>query len=187
MDLSLSQLPRIRVPHLASDATFQPWYTVRNKTDRTRPTRFPPGTRGFLYYHHPPGLPSTAGALRFRLTDSPDPSSISRGTDLLQPETQLPWEVSLARLATTQYWKAAFDHLLLQDRLVTSDDAAPFRRKPLRDPRMLHYIGQPFHVDFSNPTLIFNTVDTDSITHNIITCVFHSLYRGLWYQYITGT
>ncbi|KAJ7494870.1 hypothetical protein B0H11DRAFT_1609056, partial [Mycena galericulata] len=66
---------------------------------------FPPGTRGFLYYHH--GTTPLGGGLRFRVTPdafrSPSPkSAFASGHDLLAP-TGLPWGLRLPELALPRH------------------------------------------------------------------------------------
>ncbi|TRM58856.1 hypothetical protein BD626DRAFT_176419 [Schizophyllum amplum] len=53
-------------------------------------SRFPPGTRGFLYFTSPPAAPS----IRFRIVDGCDPAEFNNGRDLLLPDDVRPWNVS---------------------------------------------------------------------------------------------
>ncbi|KAG6875518.1 hypothetical protein C0993_008848, partial [Termitomyces sp. T159_Od127] len=55
-------------------------------------------TRGFLYYHRHPFLPLTTGEIRFRVTESSDPTCFQNGTDLTRSDGALPWSLPVIRL-----------------------------------------------------------------------------------------
>ncbi|KAG6875873.1 hypothetical protein C0993_006956, partial [Termitomyces sp. T159_Od127] len=67
--------------------------------DRTRSRApFPSKTRGFLYYHRHPFLPLTTGEIRFRVTESSDPTCFQNGADLTRSDGALPWSLPVIRL-----------------------------------------------------------------------------------------
>jgi len=87
--------------------------------------RFPPGTQGFLYYHHSSSISPTAGSVRFRITESQDPATFRSGTDLLLP-TELPWQIPLLAIAQPRRRKAPSMYepvrrSLLADQLISHD------------------------------------------------------------------
>ncbi|KAJ6585686.1 hypothetical protein B0H19DRAFT_1059884 [Mycena capillaripes] len=114
---------------------------------------FPPRTAGYFYYHQPKDLPSTAGAIRFRVA-SANPAKFSKGRDLLRPDG-VPWEVSLPIISTT---RPVLQQLLLRDGLVTesqlSQCAALFPSPQSRTQTLLHRFDQPFSVEFDGINVI---------------------------------
>ncbi|KAG6860434.1 hypothetical protein C0995_011202 [Termitomyces sp. Mi166 len=77
--------------------------------------RFPSKTRGFLYCHHDPRLPPTTGEVRFRVTETSDPTCFQNGTDLMRPDGSLPWSISLLQLRSTH---EPFKELAIQDGII---------------------------------------------------------------------
>ncbi|KAJ6566755.1 hypothetical protein B0H19DRAFT_713692, partial [Mycena capillaripes] len=55
---------------------------------------FPPQSSGFLYYHKNPSALPMEGSVRLRVTPDKEPSSFSRGQDLLIP-SGCPWQIIL--------------------------------------------------------------------------------------------
>lgn len=117
------------------------------------PSVFPPGTRGFFYYHLPPGLSSIAGEIRFRITPTPNPASFSQGTDLLM-SSGLPWRLQILPALNFSIYRFILD-LLLRDGLVTPADLAEGQSvvqscpgKPDIKANILHSLDQPFVINF---------------------------------------
>ncbi|TBU22350.1 hypothetical protein BD311DRAFT_770571 [Dichomitus squalens] len=79
--------------------------------------RYPPDTRGFLYYFLPPHSPPLAGEIRFRRTPSSDPAGFAAGSDLLVSDGSV-WKLPLFRLAVQKILYPLLP-LLLQDGLVS--------------------------------------------------------------------
>ncbi|KAI0675708.1 hypothetical protein C8Q78DRAFT_344774 [Trametes maxima] len=144
--------------------------------------RFPPDSRGFLYYHLPPGAPPLAAEIRFRLTRAPDPRLFAAAPDLLTT-WGLPWSIPLLHIlggrGSDPLWP-----ILLADGLVSEDLSAratalsPKRPegppgsvsvpgRPALGPstRILHAFGQPFLLDFSKYQLAFWMVGHDRVSH----------------------
>lgn len=80
---------------------------------------FPPGSRGFFYYHQPPNLPTIAGEIRFRLTPTDVPTSFHLGTDLMT-KYGMPWRYQIFRTAHSENYRRLWDGLL-RDGLVTRE------------------------------------------------------------------
>jgi hypothetical protein len=77
-----------------------------------------PTSPAFLYYHLPPGLPSTAGEVRIRLTPGSDPKSFEDGVDLIEHDRI--WRLNLVSLAGDARY-AGICTQLLSDGFVTSE------------------------------------------------------------------
>ncbi|KAF6759433.1 hypothetical protein DFP72DRAFT_1166878 [Ephemerocybe angulata] len=75
-------------------------------------TPFPPGSRGFLYYHSRQGQAACAGDIRFRvIVDVGSPSALpadlfSSGRDLLNHTGYRPWRIHMTQLYTVQRYDA---------------------------------------------------------------------------------
>ena len=157
IDISLTQQPRLS--------------TLISRFRYYGLSRFPDGTRGFLYYQPPnPGAPPAAGNLRFRLTPGNNPASFNQGGDLQLPNG-LPWGASLLAIAR---WPRRYQHirqLLIDDGLVTPAllestimmNNLGFR--PVTKSRIIHSFGQLFHVDFSATQIMFHTLSTNELKH----------------------
>ncbi|PPR01583.1 hypothetical protein CVT24_005873 [Panaeolus cyanescens] len=82
---------------------------------------FPPGTRGFLYHHLPPGRPEYSAQLRFRITPTDDPVSFPQGYDLPVPQIHQklpgPWSLPLLKTLHTRTARPLVE-LLLHDGLI---------------------------------------------------------------------
>ncbi|KAJ6558204.1 hypothetical protein B0H19DRAFT_1261738 [Mycena capillaripes] len=125
---------------------------------------FPPGTRGFLYYHVPQHLPAMAGGLRFRITPRGHPSSFPEGYDL--HHEGLPWEIPLSSIAIAVGRKAVLRQQLLNEGLVTQADLdrcralAPTKKR--LDPRItLYRLRQPFPIAFHRGLHVWVVGDTE--------------------------
>ncbi|KAF5377847.1 hypothetical protein D9615_006724 [Tricholomella constricta] len=116
---------------------------------------FPPNTRGFLYWHHDPSLPPTAGGIRFRLGDEADPNLFSTGTDLLYPNA-MPWTIHLLSLACGSDY-GSMKAQLIAERLV---DAASFESLEKGtahhnwNSTYIHKLDQPFELDITRALTI---------------------------------
>ncbi|TFY56369.1 hypothetical protein EVG20_g8951 [Dentipellis fragilis] len=107
-------------------------------------SRFPPGTHGFLYYSGAPD--ATRSQVRFRVTGSDDPSSFSRGYDLLSPD-ETPWGWKLSSIAIYPRFTAVRKHLL-EESLVTTDDLYM-----VRPDNLVYGFGDPFRLDLGARSL----------------------------------
>lgn len=117
----------------------------------------------FLYYHLPPGLPATAGAIRMRITSSPDPSTFESGADLVQRQGL--WSLPLLTLATTKY--TGLIDLLLDEGLVAPDTlllckAICAQQPPLSTVQftrtVLHSFVEPFFLNLPHLSLGVYTI-----------------------------
>ncbi|KAK2462668.1 hypothetical protein APHAL10511_005284 [Amanita phalloides] len=149
MDLSNRTSPRIRTPMGGMD---HPVF---------RSSRFPTDSTGFLYYHvPPPPHPPIMGGVRFRVTGSADPSSFGSGSDLLDPETTMPWHIPLLMLTKNR------KHLVLREMLLADDLVSGeliehcdmlWRTYPWPRARpwkiILYYLEQPFFLRFDSHSL----------------------------------
>ncbi|KAG6883713.1 hypothetical protein C0992_008034, partial [Termitomyces sp. T32_za158] len=116
-------------------AVFEDGGSIRGTVGYSKYLRFPPKTQGFLYYHCHPHLPPTTGEIRFRVTESSDPTYFHNGTDLVRADGVLPWSIPLDRLN----WKhAPLKELLSQDHNIPATICGP-KKKP-----SLSYLEQPF-------------------------------------------
>ncbi|KAJ7485137.1 hypothetical protein B0H11DRAFT_1806473 [Mycena galericulata] len=114
--------------------------------------RFPPFTRGFLYYYAPPHLPPMARGVRFRITPGSHTSTFPLGFDLLHDG--LPWQIPLHTIACAVGDMAILRDQLLQEGLVTHADldqclAATPNKKRLDHRLTLFGLHQPFPVTFN--------------------------------------
>jgi hypothetical protein len=113
-------------------------------------SKFPEGTRGFLYYHS--SGPPAAGQIRFRLTPGNDPAYFTHGSDLLCPNG-LPWAIHLLAMAGSQK-KLLYQpirKLLIDDGLVAPALLEKWDTNELhliRSSRIIHSFGQPFAIKF---------------------------------------
>ncbi|KAF6755443.1 hypothetical protein DFP72DRAFT_341251 [Ephemerocybe angulata] len=91
-------------------------------------TPFPPNSRGFLYYHSKPGLPSGAGEIRFRVADSGLAESHSaadlfaNGRDLLDHAGHRPWRMHMLQLYKTRNYDPIRQLLLSQGLIDAAQD-----------------------------------------------------------------
>ncbi|KAG5653230.1 hypothetical protein H0H81_001613 [Sphagnurus paluster] len=129
--------------------------------------RFPPDARGFLYYHHDPSLPATAGEIRFRLTPYNDPVLFESGKDLLG-RFDIPWAINL--LSLTYGVNAPLKQQLLADGLVEPSlmeqvEKSWGGRRFMRQTKALHYLEHPFEADLTKPLClrIFTPAAIDSV------------------------
>ena len=144
-------------------------------------TRFPAGTRGFLYYHLPTdSMPSAAGEIRFRLTPGDNPQSFKLGNDFLQPNG-LPWRIPLLVMTKNGQNHAPLRELLLADGLITSALVTKCRemtkanaRSVRRDSIIIHSLSQPFPVAFTRGTLSFWVLTRKNVQPIILQHLFLS-------------
>ncbi|KAJ7674059.1 hypothetical protein DFH06DRAFT_753777 [Mycena polygramma] len=121
--------------------------------------------RGFLYYHvsHPHTFLS--GAVRFRCTPDPDPSSFPRGHDL--PDRMgLPWGLPLPRILGRTKTLGLLGHQLVLDGLVSQEQLRKAQALLLYNPERVvpgkslsrvhwvHALGQPFAIDLTVPLTV---------------------------------
>ncbi|KAF6757081.1 hypothetical protein DFP72DRAFT_1065915 [Ephemerocybe angulata] len=74
-------------------------------------TPFPPGSRGFLYYHSRPGQRGSAGEIRFRVVDTGSSSDLAAdlfasGRDLLDHTGYRLWRIHMLQLYTVRRYDA---------------------------------------------------------------------------------
>jgi len=77
--------------------------------DYTSRFPFPPGAKGFFYYHQPPALPPMAGEMRFRICG--DTSQFAYRRDL-EVESGRPWNIPLINIVKVGNYKVIRDLLL---------------------------------------------------------------------------
>ncbi|KAF5377939.1 hypothetical protein D9615_006726 [Tricholomella constricta] len=144
LDLSQIREPAIKLPTGSARFAY-----LATKIQKKKP--FPPNTRGFLYWHHDPSLPPTAGGIRFRLVPEPDPTLFASGTDLLYPNA-VPWTIHILSLACSNSDYASMKAQLIAERLV---DTASFESLDKGTPRhkwysiFIHKLDQPFELDIT--------------------------------------
>ena len=112
---------------------------------------YPPGTKGFFYYHQPPALPPLAGELRFRICDTA--SQFANGKDL-EVNSGQPWRVTLHSISKSSIYSYLRD-LLLEEGLVDPQLVADLARlrgsgRQSTAAISLYDIDQPFIVDLSS-------------------------------------
>ncbi|CAA7262207.1 unnamed protein product [Cyclocybe aegerita] len=143
--------PTIHV-HLAAD--HQPVQLTYELSAQGR-IPWPNNSRGFLYYFSPPDRPRIAGELRFRLTESDDPSTFGSGKDIRVSSTNEPWRRPLYSLAQNPHaqTRPLYDQLVEQE-LVPSALAAALDKLPKLSLmytrcRILHTLDDPFPLDLA--------------------------------------
>lgn len=142
-------------------------------------SRFPPKTQGFLYYHRYPHLPHTTGEIRFRVTESSDPTCFNSGTDLMRLDGALPWSIPLLQLRTMH---VPLKKLLIQDHNIP---VAILERKGRWSGVFLTYLEQPFVVTLESH-LYISMVDSQLHTgKSMMRILFpmpgkskHSVFKG---------
>jgi len=154
--------------------------------------RFPPGTQGFLYYRRSSDTSPTAGSIRFRITESHDPTTFRSGTDLLSP-TGLPWQMPLlviaqapARPSNAPSAYELLQRLLLADQLISWDDLEkcakinnPTDDTPVRvwvTSRIVQSLDDTFSIRFDH-NLPSICLVADGITQSI--CLYMNWYKCL--------
>jgi hypothetical protein len=124
----------------------------------TSTTSYPPGTKGFFYYHQPPTLPPVAGELRFRICDTA--SQFTNGKDL-EINSGQPWRVPLHSLSKSSMYSCLRD-VLLEEGLVDPQLMADVARllgscRQSTAAIYLSDIDQPFIVNL-NSNLGYSTI-----------------------------
>lgn len=163
------------------------WYAPAG-ADRKRVayTRFPPNTRGFLYYYTPPKAPPLVGELRFRLANDLD--GFHDGEDLLSVN-KAPWSIPLYALANRSSRFILRDKLLIDDLVsqATLDKWAKVGKFPshhsgysagLSRP-VLYYLCQPFYHRFNATVTRFYAVTREEINR----CVMFNHFRDEIFPY----
>lgn len=128
---------------------------------------FPPGTRGFLYYHSPPKAPPFIGEVRFRLASDLD--SFHNGVDLLSADKPFPWSISALALANQSTY-ANLRKQLLTDGVVSeaaldkwAEDKLPHEPGRVMGHDVLYYLRQPFFLRFETYRTMFYTATREQI------------------------
>ncbi len=163
IDLSGLLLPTIALPS---------GRTHFHGLNHDKKVRFPPNTRGFLYYHTPPKAPPFVGELRLRCANSLE--DFPNGTDLLSTDKFTPWSMPLSAMATQTNYLSLRGQLMLDDLAsqTTLDTWVTTRAKALHvhksyrfGPRrpILYYFRQPFLFRFDSLHLLFHTATKDQI------------------------
>lgn len=184
VDLSTKQTHPIRT--LRCDLDLEPsdvTYSSRFGTGYLLP--FPKSTGGFFYYHVEPSLPPIAGELRFRVTQSSDPSSFQAGHDLLRPSKRT-WSRPLLQIMSNQPSLAAIRQQLLDDGLVREDLLLHCERllKTCHWAKTtgvtLYSLDQPFLADLSRSALTFRVVGKEAIGWCHIQHLFSAFHAGVY-------
>jgi hypothetical protein len=156
---------------------------------------FPEGTQGFLYYRLPKdGAPPTASELRFRVTPTNDPASFAQGSDLLHPNG-LPWGIPLLAMVANLGAVPAKKYqpikaLLIDTGLVTPDFLdmcatmvdGTNRNLPQRHSRIIHSLGQPFHINLDAIHFDFYILSRDQLEHRRWNSFFHEKLTSFKYN-----
>jgi hypothetical protein len=138
------------------------WHGQNQNTDKRgyyRRFPFPPGTRGVFYYHQPPGRPSIAGELRFRVCDSV--SHFFDGTDLTTGWGSY-WQSPLYWIVKMNTWESVLK-LLVDEGCVQQQVVDDVRRLPRiktsEHRQYLYDLDQPFlvHLDSLSLEIAFIT------------------------------
>ncbi|KAF5336523.1 hypothetical protein D9611_006704 [Ephemerocybe angulata] len=148
----------------------------RGNTDKIY-HRFPPDTRGFLYFHRKPGRESNilAGEIRFRVVGSSDSNLpaqelFAHGHDLQNYEGHAPWKIYLAQLFLAKTHEGILD-ILVRQGLITPKQKAEGRRLALgtRNPRALNRgriledISDPFIIPLPSIQVHLTILRSDAI------------------------
>ncbi|KAF6756439.1 hypothetical protein DFP72DRAFT_286196 [Ephemerocybe angulata] len=148
--------------------------------------RFPPGTRGFLYFHRKPGRESShlAGEIRFRVVDSSDlnlPAQelFAQGHDLQNYGGHAPWRIPLVQLLLARRHEGILD-ILVRQGLITPEQKAEGKQLVLnsRNPsalnhgRILEDITDPFIIPLPSIHVHLTILRNDAIE----TFAFHGLF-----------
>ncbi|RDB31104.1 hypothetical protein Hypma_000021 [Hypsizygus marmoreus] len=157
--------PTILVP-LASSSPLQQLFMTQiyYYGDSALGHTFPTHARGFLYYHRDPELPPISGAVRFRIMPD-DSSAISSGfgagTDLMLPNSRVPWAIWLVTIANVGKY-VGLKQLLLSDGLVTPELLEHCKHLGARSEahnglnqlyhHMWYQLEQPFLLDLASET-----------------------------------
>ncbi|KAF8875856.1 hypothetical protein BD779DRAFT_1562357 [Infundibulicybe gibba] len=127
-----------------------------------------PNTRGFFYYHRPPGLPFTASGVRFRVTPSKDPSltNFEAGKDLLFP-FGLPWQISFPSIVICSSTLGHLRDYLLRCGAITQSEVDTYRAQfgsylP-SSYYTLHTLDQPFPISFGAYSVYLVIVGSNEI------------------------
>ncbi|KAJ7161001.1 hypothetical protein C8R46DRAFT_357786 [Mycena filopes] len=140
----------------------------------TRNTPFPPGSKGFLYFHSPPKDSPLVGNVRFRLAEQPDKEGFAAGHDLLLAHG-LPWKLPLLEVVNTP----PYIHFL---RVLTGDGFVPPMLKLAcesantpRDSVFISSFGEPWVVNWG--TEYSRIYITRPEIHPLPILVHHPWYR----------
>ena len=150
-------------------------------------SRFPEGTRGFLYYHSPEASdPPIAGEIRFRLTPGNDPAYFTHGSDLLCPNG-LPWVIHLLAMAGSQkkLFYQPIRKLLIDDGLVAPALLEKWDTNELhlfRNSRIIHSFGQPFAIKFDVENFDFHLPMANQLQFVRFQGLFCHSYRRFAYS-----
>lgn len=151
LDLSGRAMPSV-IPNVLP--SFQIAFKGARSGRHIRHIRFPPNTRGFLYYRSPPDSAPLAGEIRFCLVEGPgDPAGFSQGSDSALP-SGLPWHINVAFV--DQYLTlAGLCAQLLSENLMNPSLFRKCRGKVTLHTRgfILHSLGQPFTLTFGESPL----------------------------------
>lgn len=153
-------------------------------TIQGRPS-FPNNTRGVLYYHTDPSLPSIAGEVRFRLCDTIE--NFERGSDLhIRGE---PWSLMLAHIAFTPNF-IGLRKLLVKEGLVDTQMMSDISKLPnldkLDNRLVLFHLSQPFYVDLASHTLVLTLLTRTSVQKIKLPYIFVDRRLGRTLPLYTG-
>lgn len=131
----------------------KPFFNMRYHPDsRKGKILFPPGTRGFLYYHQT--STPLAGEIRFRICDSAASFFSPESRDLMHDKDDCPWRIPLAFLAKSPTCQHLFD-LIVSEGLVSREIANVFESSPIfpvdRNTVFIYDIMEPFVYTIGKP------------------------------------
>ncbi|KDQ60099.1 hypothetical protein JAAARDRAFT_595724 [Jaapia argillacea MUCL 33604] len=141
---------------------------------------FPSNLQGFFYYDHDELAPQLLSTIKFRITDSDDPSGFTVGRDLCF-SNGVPWHMYIATIAAHRSY-TLFKDLLIKDGFVSSDVFSDFltthhhRVLPQFAPSeiVLHSLYQEFPIKFS-PDLCIRIMVPDGMFQQL-------LLFGVWWD-----
>ncbi|PPR01580.1 hypothetical protein CVT24_005871 [Panaeolus cyanescens] len=159
-------------------------------TSEAKDIPFPPGTRGFLYYHLPPGRPPFSATVRFRVTPSPDPASFADGYDLPIPLSHQhvpgPWQLRIPKLVVRRGASPLVDLLQSEGLLHPTTIECVKRNYDMakfgRNSHFLYTLEDPFIIQHRSkvvvrqPTSLRLKAFTELGAGEIIVANYHHLY-----------
>ncbi|KII89550.1 hypothetical protein PLICRDRAFT_91860 [Plicaturopsis crispa FD-325 SS-3] len=145
----------------------------------------PPGTHGFFYYDAGDDATGTMAGVRFRVTDSSDPSSFPHGKDLLNIKSPFEsWSIPLPTIAHFPR-HASIREILENDGLGQDWKAVP---KPSARLVIVKALGQPFRIKFAqDPVMVVAAPHATATCTPEIISPFRHLPPGVAHMPIAGS
>lgn len=180
LDISERQIVRLNMPiflagegaQIKTSVSGRPLFNVSRVGHL--PGKFPPNSKGFLYFHIPPGQSSISGELRFRLTPTKNPASFDEGHDLTRTNG-FHWRVQ------SHAMPEALRNFALRDQVVTPAVITEWEQLSRVAPSAtaLYYLEQPFFLDFAYASISMVCVHNGDIRRVYFYNPTRDL-RGIW-------